>query len=99
MSYRNGMNRTITVLARDSLLYFVVTFVGITLTVANSRHQITPLDFPILPPTQCIVSIAVGRMMMNIRGLILDDPEHTTHLRTLRFAHNTNSGSEIEEWD
>jgi hypothetical protein len=31
----------------------------------------------------------VGRMMMNIRGLILDDPDHTTHhqtLETLQFA-------------
>jgi len=39
----------------------------------------------------------VGRMMMNICGLILDDPEHTTHLQTLEFAARTNSSSEIEE--
>ena len=39
----------------------------------------------------------VGRMMMNIRGLIMDDPEHTTHLQTLQFATRTNAGSEIEE--
>jgi hypothetical protein len=38
-----------------------------------------------------------GRMMMNIRGLILDDPEHTVHLRTLQFAARTNSTSEIDE--
>jgi hypothetical protein len=36
-------------------------------------------------------------MMMNIRGLAMDDPEHTTHLRTLQFAARTNAGSEIEE--
>jgi len=36
-------------------------------------------------------------MMMNIRGLIMDDPEHTTHLRTLQFATRTNAGSEVEE--
>jgi hypothetical protein len=36
-------------------------------------------------------------MMMNIRGLIMDDPEHTLHLRTLEFATQTNPGSEIEE--
>jgi hypothetical protein len=36
-------------------------------------------------------------MMMNIRGLIMDDPEHTTHLQTLQFATWTNAGSEIEE--
>jgi hypothetical protein len=39
----------------------------------------------------------VGRMMMNIRGLIMDDPVHTTHLQTLEFATWTNAGSEIEE--
>jgi hypothetical protein len=36
-------------------------------------------------------------MMMNIRGLILDDPEHTVHLQTLQFAAPNNSGREIEE--
>jgi hypothetical protein len=39
----------------------------------------------------------VGRMMMNIRGLIMDDPEHTVHLQTLDFADRHCSGSEIEE--
>jgi hypothetical protein len=34
-------------------------------------------------------------MMMNIRGLILDDPEHTVHLYTLEFASYPNPGSEI----
>jgi len=47
-------------------------------------------------PTQCIASIAVGRMIMNIRGLILEDPEHTVHLQTLQFARRTRSGSNIE---
>jgi hypothetical protein len=28
----------------------------------------------------------VSRMAMNIRGLIMDDPDHTVHLQTLRFA-------------
>jgi hypothetical protein len=35
-------------------------------------------------------------MMMNIRGLIMDDPEHTLHLQTLEIATQTNAGSEIE---
>jgi len=48
-------------------------------------------------PMQCIASVAVGRMMMNIRGLIMEDPEHTTHLQTLQFVTRTNAGSEIEE--
>jgi len=36
-------------------------------------------------------------MMMNIRGLIMEDPEHTTHLQTLQFATRTNLGSEMIE--
>ena len=35
--------------------------------------------------------------MMNIRGLILDDPEHTVHLRTLEFVNRPNLSSEISE--
>ncbi|KIM74505.1 hypothetical protein PILCRDRAFT_703298 [Piloderma croceum F 1598] len=61
LSYHNEMNPVITMLARDSIFYFLV-----------------------------------SHMMMNIRGLIMDDPEHTNHLQTLEFATRTNSGSEIE---
>jgi hypothetical protein len=35
-------------------------------------------------------------MMMNIRGLIMADPEHTIHLQTLEFAARNIPGSEIE---
>jgi hypothetical protein len=35
--------------------------------------------------------------MMNLRGLMLDDPEHTVHLHTLRFADYHDSGLWIEE--
>jgi hypothetical protein len=41
----------------------------------------------------------VGRMMMNIRGLVLDDPKHTTHLHTVQFAPGFDLGIEIEEVD
>jgi hypothetical protein len=36
-------------------------------------------------------------MMMNIRGLIMEEPEHTVHLQTLQFATQTDAGLEIEE--
>ncbi|KIM87961.1 hypothetical protein PILCRDRAFT_3670 [Piloderma croceum F 1598] len=94
-TYRNHMNRTITVLARDSTIYFVIIFVGLTLTLADGFVHFT--SFPTLLLTQCITSVAVGRMMMNIRGLILDDPEHTVHLQTLEFLSRPNPGSETEE--
>jgi hypothetical protein len=39
-------------------------------------------------------------MMMNIRGLVMDDPEHTAHLTTLQFSPNEQpnvSSAESEE--
>jgi hypothetical protein len=36
-------------------------------------------------------------MMMNIRGLIMVDPEHTIHLQTLQFNRPANSDAEIDE--
>jgi hypothetical protein len=36
-------------------------------------------------------------MMMNIRGLIMEEQEHTVHLQTLQFATRTDAGPEIEE--
>jgi hypothetical protein len=36
-------------------------------------------------------------MMMNICGLIMEDPEDTVHLQTLQFATRTDAGPEIEE--
>ena len=39
----------------------------------------------------------VGRMMMNIRGLILEDPEHVVHLLSMQFLNDPNLGLQIEE--
>ena len=36
-------------------------------------------------------------MMMNIRGLIMEDPEYTVHLQTLQFATRNNADSEMIE--
>jgi len=94
-SYRKQLNKTITVLSRDSIVYFIILFVCIVMdiTIEVDRKFMVNVTFP----TQCITSIAVGRLMMNIRGLIMDDPEHTVHLQTLQFAAHTNPGSEIDE--
>ncbi|KIM89581.1 hypothetical protein PILCRDRAFT_1925 [Piloderma croceum F 1598] len=94
-SYRNQMNQTVAMLARDSVIYFIVIFACLTLEIVESIDL--AFVFDVATPAQCIGSIAVGRMMMNIRGLIMDDPEHTTHLQTLQFATRTHAGSEIEE--
>jgi hypothetical protein len=36
-------------------------------------------------------------MMMNIRGLIMEDPEYTAYLKTLQFATRNNADSEMFE--
>jgi len=35
--------------------------------------------------------------MMNLRGLIMDDPEHTLHLQALQFNTLAHIGEDIEE--
>jgi len=90
-SYRNSMNRTISVLARDSIVYFIIIFAFLILDLIVGR---TSFKVNFLIPTRCISSIAVGRMMMNIRGLILEDPGHTLHLQTLQFDHDTVTDSD-----
>jgi len=96
-SYRDGMNRTIALLARDSIVYFVIIVVGLSLLIANGIHPfISKLGIPVQPSIECIAFISTGRMMMNIRGLIMDDPAYTVHLQTLEFANCHSSGSETK---
>jgi len=92
-SYRNEMNRTVTMPSRDSIVYFAVVFGCLMLCVIAFSDHIISISLAI--PTQCI-AIAVGHMMMNIRGLILEDPERTLYLQTLQFARRTHSGSDVE---
>ncbi|KIM74502.1 hypothetical protein PILCRDRAFT_703303 [Piloderma croceum F 1598] len=94
LSYHNEMNPVITMLARDSIFYFLVIFSFLMLDLISDVDA--RFYFNLTIPTMCISTIAVSHMMMNIRGLIMDDPEHTNHLQTLEFATRTNSGSEIE---
>jgi hypothetical protein len=98
IAYRNQTNRAIIVLARDSILYFVVVFACLVSVLALDIPLYITVSIQI--PAQCVASIAVGRMMMNIRGLVLDDPEYTAHLTTLQFVPGVQpnvSSAESEE--
>jgi len=77
-------NRAVTVLARDSIVYFIIIFACLASILASDVGASIKISVQI--PAQCAASIAVGRMMMNIRGLMLGDPEHTVHLETLQFT-------------
>jgi len=95
LSFRKIMNSTITVLSRDSIVYFILIFLCMMVNLIADRDFDIQLHVTFPSPTQCITSIAVGRMMMNIRGLILDDPEHTFYLQTLQFDTETNAAPQI----
>jgi len=73
----------ITLLARDSILYFVAIFSSMVMNVLDFK-LIT--EFSLLFPTAFIACVTVSRMMMNLRGLIMEDPDHTVQLQTLHFA-------------
>jgi len=91
-SFRGQMNRAVTVLARDSIVYFMIVFSSLAVILAQQVDNNILVDFRL--PGTCMSSVAVGRMMMNIRGLIMEDPEHTIHLKTMQFDRPTNSEEE-----
>jgi len=76
---------TIKMLARDSLVYFVVLFATQVVNTVTFRIGAT---FDLMMVSECISCISISRMMMNIRGLVAEDPDHTLYLQTLNFASN-----------
>jgi len=94
LSYRNEMNRTVTVLARDSIIYFIIIAGFLALLVAYDVDSNFKLAVKV--SAECAASIAVRRMTMNLRGLIMEDPTYTVHLRTLKFNTRITSVEEIE---
>jgi len=40
--------------------------------------------FNLLIPSECIACISVSRMMMNIRGLVMEEPNNTEYPQTLK---------------
>jgi len=80
--FRDGRNRTVSLLARDSIVYFVVVF---STMVINEVVYKLGIPFDLMLPSECIACISISRMMMNIRGLVMDDPIHTVYLQSLSF--------------
>jgi len=68
-SYRDNFNPTIRLLARDSIVYFAIIFGCFVVNIVTAIQSV-PFDIPAV----WIACIAVSRMMMNIRGLIFNNP-------------------------
>jgi len=82
-SYRDGMNPTIRLLARDSIVYFIIMFATLLFNLLFPVGKGTVL----ILPAEYIACTAVARMMMNIRGLVFDDSHgfQEPNLSTLNF--------------
>jgi len=83
-SYRKSPNRLTTVLARDSIVYFVIVLACLVLLVVYDLLPAMNVDFRVA--CQCVVSIAVGRMMMNIHGPRLDNAKYAVQLQTEKIV-------------
>jgi len=83
-AFRGNFNPTIRLLARDSVLYFVLMFACL---VVNLAAGLPGLNIPVVIPAEWIACIAVSRMMMNIRSLVFDDSgsSQRVELSTLVF--------------
>jgi hypothetical protein len=76
-SYRTLSSHTIRLLARDSVIYFAIMLMVL---LENVLTNVLTTNLPITIPADWIACIAVSRMMMNIRGLVFDDPRGTDGL-------------------
>jgi len=94
---RSHFNPTVRLLARDSVLYFVLMFACL---VVNLVAGLPGLNIPVVIPAEWIACIAVSRMMMNIRGLAFDNPSGSqrAELSTLVFrGHNPTHDRDVPQ--
>jgi len=91
-SFRHCHGPAVSLLARDSIVYFLVLFSTLVINLVVYKHD---FFFGLMVPSQCIVCISISHMMMNIRGLVMDDPDNTVHLRTLKFAPRDGAGDRL----
>jgi len=82
-----SLNPTLRLLARDSIVYFIIMFTSLFATIISVRLS-DFLDGITINASSCIACVAVSRMMVNLRGLTVDDPDgaETAELQTLEFS-------------
>jgi len=93
LSYRNKSLHTVRVLARDSIVYYLIIFGSLVIDIVEAKHFDV---MPIVIPAEWISCIAVSRMMMNIRGLVFDDPRGTQRIELPRIVFQEHCYTEDE---
>jgi len=76
----DGVGPTLRLLARDSMVYFVVMFAFLFANLVIARVG----GGLLIGPSSVIACVAAARMMMNVRGLSVNDRDET-ELPTIRF--------------
>jgi len=87
---RDSRSPAVSLLARDSVVYFVILFSAL---VVNEVVYKLGIPYNLMLPAECIACASISRMMMNIRGLVMDDPGHTAYLQSLSFHLSTTGDS------
>jgi len=93
LSYRDNFNPTIRLLARDSILYFVIICAIQVANIAVAFKAIVNFNIPV----GCVACIAVSRMMMNIQSLaVFNNPlaSQGLPLSTIVFHHQSRTEGE-----
>jgi len=93
-SYRDNLNHTIRLLARDSVLYFALMFA----CLVENIIVVTPaIMVNVIVPAEWIACIAVSRMMLNIRGLKFNDPLGSQGLQFSTLVFQNRNQAELED--
>jgi len=82
--YRDNITPALRLFARDSLIYFSIMFSSLVSCLFLIQYD--PMAGTIMRhPSNCIACIAVSRLMLNIRGLVVYDADDND-LDTIRFT-------------
>jgi len=93
MAGNRRCNATLRVLARDSLLYFLVIFVALLVSVIMLKVSTGALGTLMVGPSNAISCVATGRMLLNMRQRQVpldedDEPEHGLTMTTFNDAES-----------
>jgi len=82
--YRNNLSPTLRMFARDSIIYFSIMFSSLLCCLFLIKFD-PAVGTIFVHPSNCIACIAVSRMMLNIRGLSIDDMDDTQLETSIHF--------------
>jgi len=98
LSYQENPCSIARILAQDSICYFAIAFGCQVINIVSQRYFTIVTVVLVGFPAEWVACIAVSRMMMNIIGLVFDDPHGTLgiEISTLEFQRRTEDECNLE---